>query len=201
MRTLIIAFLIHSILLTASFTITAQQKAEFRSPLDIPLILSGNFGELRSNHFHSGLDFKTQGISGHEVYAIESGYVSRINIRPGGYGKALYIDHPNGYTSVYGHLSVFNEEIERYISNIQYQRKSHAVNIYLQPGELAVGKGEIVALSGNTGSSTGPHLHFEIRRTAGQIPMNGLFFGFPIEDNIPPKITKLAVYPVGEQSQ
>ncbi len=200
MRNIIVAFIIHSILITASFTSTAQQKSEFRSPMDIPLVLSGNFGELRSDHFHSGLDFKTQGVSGHNVYAIESGYVSRINIRPGGYGKALYIEHPNGYTSVYGHLSVFNEQIDRYIRAIQYQRKSHAVNVYLKQGELVVGKGEVVALSGNTGSSTGPHLHFEIRRTAGQIPLNGLFFGFPIKDNIPPEITKLAVYPVGEQS-
>lgn len=180
--------------------LAGQQKADFRSPLDIPLVLSGNFGELRSNHFHAGLDFKTQGISGQKVYAVESGYVSRINIQPGGYGKALYIDHPSGYTTVYGHLSTFNHRIEKYIKDIQYKRKSHAVNIYLKPGELVVDKGEVVALSGNTGSSTGPHLHFEIRRTAGQIPLNGLFFGFPIRDNISPEITKLAVYPAGDDS-
>ena len=182
------------------FSLSGQQKAAFISPLDIPLILSGNFGELRSHHFHSGLDFKTQGISGHPVYAVESGFVSRINIQPGGYGKALYIEHPNGYTTVYGHLSVFNEHIEKYIKEIQYQRRSHTVNVYLKPGELVVDQGEVVALSGNTGSSTGPHLHFEIRRTAGQIPLNGLFFGLPIRDNIPPVITKLAIYPIGDQS-
>ena len=196
MRNIIVVILIHTISLTA----IAQQKTEFHSPLNIPLVLSGNFGELRSNHFHSGLDFKTQGVSGHHVYAVESGHVSRINIKPVGYGKALYIDHPNGYTTVYGHLSAFNEQIERYIRDIQYQRKTHAVDTYLKPGELVVRKGEVVALSGNTGSSTGPHLHFEIRRTAGQIPMNGLFFGLPIPDNIPPEITKLVIYPVGEQS-
>jgi hypothetical protein len=180
--------------------IAGQQKADFISPLDIPLVLSGNFGELRSNHFHSGLDFKTQGISGHNVFAVESGHVSRINIQPGGYGKALYIDHPNGYTTVYGHVSTFNSRIEKYIKDIQYRRKSHSINIYLKPGELVVGKGEIIALSGNTGSSSGPHLHFEIRRTAGQIPLNGLFFGLPIRDDIPPVITRLAVYPVGDGS-
>src|SRR6056297_3309456 len=146
MRSFILVLLINII----PIYIIGQQKTGFISPLDIPLVLSGNFGELRSNHFHSGLDFKTEGVSGHNVYAIQSGYVSRINIRPGGYGKALYIEHPNGYTSVYGHLSVFNEQIERYIRNIQYQRKSHAVNIYIQPGELAVSKGEVVALSGNS---------------------------------------------------
>jgi murein DD-endopeptidase MepM/ murein hydrolase activator NlpD len=181
-------------------SLTGQQKAAFISPLDIPLILSGNFGELRSSHFHSGLDFKTQGVTGHQVYAVESGFVSRINIQPGGYGKALYIEHPNGYTTVYGHLSVFNERIEKYIKEIQYRRRSHTVNVYLNPGELTVDQGEIVALSGNTGSSTGPHLHFEIRRTAGQIPLNGLFFNLPIRDNIPPAITKLAIYPIGDQS-
>jgi hypothetical protein len=186
--------------LIAFHALTAQQKAAFISPMDIPLILSGNFGELRSGHFHSGLDFKTQGVSGHPVFAVESGFVSRINIQPGGYGKALYIDHPNGYTTVYGHLSVFNERIEKYIKGIQYQRRSHTVNVYLKPGELVVDQGEVVALSGNTGSSTGPHLHFEIRRTAGQIPLNALFFGLPIQDNIPPVITKLAIYPIGDQS-
>jgi murein DD-endopeptidase MepM/ murein hydrolase activator NlpD len=196
MRSLLLALLIN----VTPIYIIGQQKANFISPLDIPLLLSGNFGELRSNHFHSGLDFKTQGISGHNVYAVESGYVSRINIQPGGYGKALYIDHPNGFTTVYGHVSRFSPEIENYIKEIQYKRKSHTVNIYLKPGELIVSKGEVVALSGNTGSSSGPHLHFEIRRTAGQIPLNGLFYGFPISDNIPPKITKLAVYPAGESS-
>ncbi|MEX0981409.1 MAG: M23 family metallopeptidase [Bacteroidales bacterium] len=196
MKNIVAVFLIHTLSLTA----IAQQKTEFGSPLDIPLVLSGNFGELRSTHFHSGLDFKTEGVSGHHVYAVDLGYISRINIKPDGYGKALYINHPNGYTTVYGHLSTFNEQIERYIRDIQYQRKTHAINTYLKPGELVINKGEVVALSGNSGSSTGPHLHFEIRRTAGQIPMNGLFFGFPIEDNIPPEITKLAVYPAGEQS-
>jgi hypothetical protein len=194
-----------SLLLTLLISITplfiaGQQKADFRSPLDIPLVLSGNFGELRSNHFHSGLDFKTQGVSGHKIYAVESGYISRINIQPGGYGKAIYIDHPNGYTTVYGHVSTFNPRIEKYIKDIQYRRKTHTINLYLEPGELVVGKGEIVALSGNTGSSSGPHLHFEIRRTAGQIPLNGLFFDFPIRDNIPPEITRLAVYPVRDGS-
>ncbi len=196
MRNLLLVIIIS----TVPLHIVAQQKADFLSPLDIPLVLSGNFGELRSNHFHSGLDFKTQGATGHDVYAVESGHVSRINIRPGGYGKALYIDHPGGYTTVYGHLSTFNPRIEKYIKDIQYSRKSHTINLYLKPGDLAVGKGEVVALSGNTGSSSGPHLHFEIRRTAGQIPLNGLFFGFPIRDNIPPKITRLAVYPVGDIS-
>lgn len=186
---------------TASLLSFGQQPADFRPPLDIPLVLSGNFGELRSNHFHSGIDFKTQGVTGHKVYAIESGYVSRINVQTGGYGKALYIAHPGGYTSVYGHLDEYNSAISKYVRDIQYQRKSHGINIYLPPGEIEVSKGEIIALSGNTGSSSGPHLHFEIRRTSDQVPLNGLFFDFPIPDNIPPKIFQAAVYPLDETAR
>ena len=181
--------------------IFGQGKAEFLPPLDIPLVLSGNFGELRSNHFHSGLDFKTQGVTGHVVRAIDSGYVSRINIQPGGYGKAVYLAHPNGYTSVYGHLSSFSNKIDDYIRKEQYRRKTHAINIYPEPELIRVSRGEIIALSGNSGSSTGPHLHFEIRRTADQHPVNGLFFGFPVEDTIPPDITRLAIYPADHDSR
>ncbi len=180
--------------------LSGQQKTAFIPPLDIPLILSGNFGELRSNHFHSGLDFKTRGVTGLPVYAVEKGYVSRIKIQTGGYGKALYINHPGGYTTVYGHLAVFNELIEEYVRDVQYRQRSHTINIYPEPGELSVEQGEIVALSGNTGSSSGPHLHFEIRRTTGQIPLNGLFFGLPVHDNIPPVISKLVIYPIDEKS-
>jgi len=183
-----------------STSLYCQGRADFIPPLDIPLELSGNFGELRSDHFHSGLDFKTRGVTGHPVYAVESGYVSRINISPGGYGKAIYIAHPNGYTSVYGHLQSFNKVIDQYIKEIQYSRKSHAVNVYPKAQLIRVEKGEVIALSGNTGSSSGPHLHFEIRRSADQRPVNGLFFGFPIEDTIPPQIRQLAIYPADHLS-
>ncbi|MCF8346358.1 MAG: M23 family metallopeptidase [Bacteroidales bacterium] len=183
-----------------STTLYGQGKAEFIPPLDIPLVLSGNFGELRSDHFHSGLDFKTRGVTGHPVYAVESGYVSRINISPGGYGKAVYIAHPNGYTTVYGHLQSFSEDIETYVKAAQYKRKKHSVNVFPEAQEIRVEKGEVIALSGNTGSSSGPHLHFEIRRTADQHPLNGLFFGFPIEDTIPPQIKQLAIYPADHLS-
>lgn len=181
-------------------SVVSQQKADFRPPLDIPLVLSGNFGELRTDHFHSGIDFKTQGVSGHKVFAIESGTVSRIKVHPGGYGKALYVDHSNGFTSVYGHLSSYSPAIEKYIKDIQYQRKLHAVDVFPKAGELFVEKGDVIALSGNTGSSSGPHLHFEIRRTADQRPLNGLFFNFPIPDNKPPEISKLVIYPVGDNA-
>ena len=164
--------------------IYAQSGTNFRSPLDIPLILSGNFGELRSDHFHSGIDIKTQGTTGHKVYAIEDGYVSRIKVQGGGYGHALYIAHQNGYTSVYGHLSKYNSSIEAYTRKVQYQRESFEVDLYPEPGTLTVNKGEVIALSGNTGSSAGPHLHFEVRKTANQHPTNALFYQFPVKDGV-----------------
>jgi len=190
--------LVISLYIFIASTLNAQQTQHFRPPMDIGLYLSGNFGEIRSDHFHSGLDFKTQGVSGQKVFAIESGYVSRIKIQAGGYGKALYIDHPGGYTSVYGHLSSYNDIIDDYIRKIQYSRESHQVDIYLKPGEITVMKGDLVAYSGNTGSSSGPHLHFEIRSSEQQIPMNGLFFNMPVKDNIAPEIRSVVVYPAGD---
>lgn len=189
------------VLLGMILRLSGQGVTDFRPPMDIPLVLSGNFGELRSNHFHSGIDIKTQGVTGQKVFAIESGYVSRIKVRPGGYGKALYIAHPNGYTSVYGHLSGYSKQIHEYVTSEQYRRNSHSVDLYPEKGTLRVGKGELVAFSGNTGSSSGPHLHFEIRSSANQHPLNSLFFDFPIADRVAPKITKLVIYPVGEDSQ
>ncbi len=189
------------ILLLYTAQLFGQGATDFRSPMDIPLVLSGNFGELRSNHFHSGIDIKTQGVTGHEIYAIESGYVSRIKVRPGGYGKALYIAHPNGYTSVYGHLSGYNEQINDYLTSEQYRRRSHSVDLYPEKGTLRIEKGEVIALSGNTGSSSGPHLHFEVRSSTNQHPLNGLFFDFPVADRIAPKITRLVIYPAGENAQ
>lgn len=181
---------------TIPLIVFGQQRVDFRPPMDIPLVLSGNFGELRSNHFHSGIDIKTQGVTGQSVFAIEQGYVSRIKVQTGGYGKALYLSHPGGYTSVYGHLEDYNERISKYVRDIQYKRQTHEVDLYLEPGEISVSRGEVIALSGNTGSSSGPHLHFEIRRTSDQVPLNGLLFDLPIADHIPPRIMQAAIYPV-----
>lgn len=166
----------------------------WEAPLDIPMFLSGNFAELRNNHFHAGIDIKTQGREGFKVYAVKKGYVSRIKISPYGYGKALYITHPDGYTSVYAHLKEFNIQIERYVKKIQYKRKNFAVDIYPNSNEINVEQGEIIALSGNTGSSGGPHLHFEIRKTANAKPQNGLFLNYEIKDTIPPKMFYLYLY-------
>ncbi len=164
-------------------------------PVDIPIYLSGNFAELRTGHFHAGIDIKTQGKEGFKAYAVQDGYISRIKVSAGGYGTALYINHFDGYTSVYGHLKEYNIQLDKYVRAIQYERESFEVDIFPEKGELPVNKGDIIGLTGNTGSSTGPHLHFEIRDTRNAHPMNGLFLGYDIEDNIPPKMEYLYVYP------
>ena len=172
----------------------------FQAPLDIPLQLSGNFGELRPNHFHAGFDFKTQQREGLNVYAAAAGYVSRIKIATNGYGKAIYISHPNGYTTVYGHLQKAVGAIEAKIQELQYAEKSFAVETYFKPGELPVAKGELIAISGNTGGSDGPHLHFEFRDSQTEKIINPLFFGLQIKDSKAPTIANLMVYPLGPNS-
>lgn len=170
----------------------------FRSPLNIPLSISGSFGELRSNHFHSGLDIKTQGQTGLPVYATADGFVARIKVEFYGYGKALYISHPNGYTSVYAHLNSFSPTIEQYIKDQQYQKQSYTVETFPDAALLPVKKGDIIAYSGNTGGSAGPHLHFEIRDTGTEKPINPMFFGFDIADSKPPVVDGVYLYPADE---
>jgi hypothetical protein len=167
-------------------------SANFIDPVNIPLKLTGNFGELRRNHFHTGLDIATEGQIGLEIQSIESGYVSRIKIGPWGYGKALYITHPNGLTSVYGHLDEFHGAIAEWARNRQYSWESFEIDVELQAGELSVEQGDLIALSGNTGGSGGPHLHFEIRD--GDIPINPLHYGYDIADSRKPQISQLYVY-------
>ncbi len=114
------------------FTLRSQQYPDtfFYHPLNIPVLLSGTFAELRPNHFHSGIDYRTQGVTGHKVYASESGYVSRIFVGPGGYGKAIYIAHPNGYTTVYAHLDEFYDEVSAYVKQQQYKREQFRMDLY-----------------------------------------------------------------------
>lgn len=189
-------FLIFSLKSFAQYKVPEEY---FEDPLDIPLVLAGSFGELRSNHFHSGLDIKTQQREGLPVHAAAEGFVSRINISHYGYGKALYIQHPNGYTTVYGHLRNFSPEIEAYVKKHQYEKESYEIELFPSAEELKVERGQLVANSGNTGGSGGPHLHFEIR-DGQQRPMNPLMFGIEIKDSRTPLVKALYAYPIGEDA-
>lgn len=175
-------------------------KDAFGPPLDIPIILAGTFGELRSNHFHSGIDIKTQQREGLPVMSIGEGTITRIKVSLWGYGKVLYIAHPNGYTSVYGHLQKFSPTIEAYIKKIQYSKKSFEVEVFPDYGELKVNKGELIAYSGNTGGSAGPHLHFEIRSSISEKPTNPLLYGMEVADATNPTIEKLFIYPLTDDA-
>ncbi len=178
-----------------------QNSPHFQAPLKIPLFLSGNFGEIRPDHFHSGIDLKTQGTIGHHVFAVESGYISRIKVQANGYGKSIYLAHPDGHTSVYGHLDRYREDLEKYVKALQYKRQSHQVDINLKPDEFPVLKGDFIAYSGNSGGSMGPHLHFEIRNSGTQNPLNALQYGFDIKDQIEPRFVKLFIYPLEKEAR
>ncbi|WP_281637513.1 M23 family metallopeptidase [Flavobacterium marginilacus] len=177
-------------------------KDYFRPPLDIPLKLSGNFGELRPNHFHAGFDMKTLQKEGLNVYAVADGYVSRIKISTFGNGKTIYIDHPNGFTSVYGHLQRATDSIEGFIKYTHYKEKSFEIEMYFKPNQLPVKKGQLIALSGNTGASEGPHLHFEFRDTKSEKIINPMFFGFDVlmQDTKKPIVSNLYVYPLDSKT-
>lgn len=172
----------------------------FRSPVDFPLTLSGTFAELRANHFHSGIDIKTGGVEGKPVYGCADGYIGRIKISPYGYGKALYVVHPNGYTTVYGHLSGFQSEIATYIKDRQYELEAFEVDLFPKPGQLKIRKGEVFCYTGNSGSSMGPHLHFEIRDSKTEEPLDPLLFGMPVKDFVRPTIKGFRIYAKGENS-
>lgn len=174
-----------------TLNIANAQKFEPSAPLDIPLILSGTFAELRGNHFHGGIDIKTQGRSGLKVSAVADGYVSRISVSPYGYGNALYLRHPEGYTTVYGHLNAFYPELEQWIEEQLRDRSKNNGNLYPNANQFPVSRGQLVAFSGNTGGSFGPHLHFEIRDTKTEEPLNPLEFGIQVKDTRKPDLRGL----------
>lgn len=177
-----------------------SQAQEYHPPLDPPLYLSGSFGELRSNHFHSGLDIKTGGVTGKSVYAVTDGYVSRIRVGPYGFGRALYLGHPNGKTTVYAHLDSFSPEIEAFVRAEQYRLRQSAFDLYPEATQFTFQKGEVIARSGNSGSSGGPHLHFEVRETATEHPLNPMLNGFPIADSRAPLMESLMLIPISENA-
>ncbi|MFA6260710.1 MAG: M23 family metallopeptidase [Bacteroidia bacterium] len=169
---------------------------DFICPMDTPLLLSAPFGSLRDNHFHSGMDIRTNESEGLPVYAIADGWVSRIKIQSVGYGNALYIDHSNGYSSVYGHLKSYSSEIAPYVKKLQYRNESFELDHFPGRMQLPVKKGQIIGYSGNTGTSTGPHLHFEIRDSKTEQIINPQLFGIRAKDDLPPVIKKIAWYDV-----
>ncbi|MDR1783637.1 MAG: M23 family metallopeptidase [Dysgonamonadaceae bacterium] len=185
--------LIIGMLNIVTFTIFAQ---EIVSPLNIPLFLSGNFGELRNDHFHAGIDMKTQGVTGFPVRSVKDGYIARISVSPYGYGRAVYINHPDGTTSVYGHLERFASRIEEAVRDSQYLKESFSVNLNFSPDEFPLKQAETFAYSGNTGGSGGPHLHFEFRDTRTEKVIDALpYFRSFIKDNRPPDIRGVMLFP------
>jgi len=196
----IFRYLLTCLIFAAINSQIVQAQEIFRSPVDYPIKLSANFGELREGHFHSGIDIKTGGTSGKSIYAVADGYINRISVSANGFGNALYITHPNGYVTVYAHLQNFTRDIEAYVKNQQYEQKSFQVALHPDKNEFPVKMGDIIAKSGNTGGSLGPHLHFEIRTEENQHPVNPLLFHFNIKDNMNPVINRIYLYPLSKES-
>lgn len=190
-----ILFILLFTVISSNLSFAQESKSyDYHPPLKIPLILSANFGELRPNHFHMGVDFKTQGKEGFNLYSIDEGYVSRIKVSPYGYGKVVYIDHPNGITSVYAHCSEFKGKVDSIVKATQYATENYEVEVFPSKNEIQLTKGEVFAISGNSGSSTAPHLHFELRDTETEACLNPLVFGFDIADSRSPEIRKVKAY-------
>jgi len=176
------------------FPVVTYPRYDFRDPLNIPISLAANFGELRPNHYHMGLDIRTQHRENLPVYAAADGWVARVVIEPGGFGQAIYIRHPNGYTTLYAHLNQFFPALAAYIQQQQYRQESWQVALEIPAGLFPVKKGDYIALSGNRGGSQGPHLHFEIRRTEDDTNLNPLLFALGVPDKTAPTLQRLAVY-------
>ena len=176
---------------------TSSASGNFRFPLDVPVSLSGGYGELRATHFHAGLDFRVGGVVGAKIYAAKDGFVSRITISPAGYGNAIYIQHSNGKTTLCGHLLDYAPKIAEWVKNKQYEKESFEMNISLDSTQFPVKKGDFIGRAGNSGSSGGPHLHFEIRETETQIPLDPVKEGkFNIPDNLMPQIQRINFYSI-----
>lgn len=190
----LIGFILHFKSNAQENIINTVPKDYFINPLDIQLLLAGSFGEIRSNHFHSGLDIKTNQREGYPVFAVADGFVSRLRVQIGGFGNAIYINHPIGISSVYAHLQRFNPRIEGMMRFRQYKYQSFAQDFMLTPIEIPVKKGELIGWSGNSGSSAGPHLHFELRDAKTEETINPMLLGINVIDDIKPSITGLYIF-------
>ncbi len=190
--------IIATLLIAIQTSILKGQTDSLRQPLNIAPAVSGSFGEIRNNHFHSGLDFRTKGKIGYRVYSAEAGFVSRIKVSPIGFGKAVYIEHPNGLTTVYAHLDRFSDKIAAIVEKEQYTRKSFEVEIFPSKNEIIVAQGEVIAFSGNSGSSGGPHLHYEVRETKTQAPLSPLSYlpNWKESDRWAPSVKGLYLYTI-----
>lgn len=188
MRLLVTTIIINLISLNNLFS---QEKS---SPVEIPILLSGTFGEFRKTHFHTGVDIKTQGKEGLKIRAIDDGDLIRVKVSTSGYGKAVYIRHYDGTTSVYAHLKKFSPKIQHIIKRLQYEKKRYEIEKFFKEGEIKLKKSEIIGISGNTGGSSGPHLHFELRDTKMEKPLNPLKYGYYVADTIPPSIQNIFIY-------
>lgn len=191
-------FLVVTAFVLSMFPVFAQdsQKAERPiKPVDLPMSFSGNYGELRHNHFHQGLDWRVGGKVGDPIHAIKSGYIHQVSVSNTGYGNAVYITHYDGTTSVYGHMLGFREDIAARVKKAQYERESFSVTVEFEPDEFPLKQGDVFGRVGNTGSSGGPHLHMEVRDTEKNLPMNYLSMGYyDVEDNLAPSYMRVAFY-------
>ena len=184
--------ILFTILFIFNINFIISQEINFHTPIDAPFDLSGTFGEFRSR-FHTGIDFKSRGVQGQKIFSIEDGFVSIIEVNTYGYGKVIYIDHPNGYTSVYAHLRNFSPELNSYIKSELYKSQKNSIKKFPKKNEFIISKGSLIGYSGNTGRSFGPHLHFEIRETKNQDAINPLMFNYKYIDQERPIIRGLYI--------
>jgi len=195
--------ILFALAITATTAIGSQPSAEktLVSPMRETPSLSASFAELRADHFHTGLDYRTGGVQGKDVLAVDDGYVYRIAVSPTGFGKALYVRHPSGLSSVYAHLRSFRPDIDEFVLQNQYSQKSFSVSLFPQRNQFRVTRGEVIAASGNSGGSSGPHLHFELRDSATEDPVNPLSYdGLGVSDRMRPVIDRVIIYPISHRS-